>query len=176
MKNSLIFRAAFMIMMVTFSINTIAQTSNEKAIPQTIITAFNAKYPGAPVKSWKVDHDRYIAKAIIDNHKSFATFNNNASWLSTTTKMAWPWKLPKAIKEAYRKTKYHSWHIYSVMKVEKGTGESFVLMIDNGNLQIDATHQSVLTNDKLLEFATDGALKQTIDLSGDPADYATVGY
>ncbi|MGZ3751824.1 MAG: hypothetical protein ACXVJB_02800 [Mucilaginibacter sp.] len=174
MKSLKISMVALIMLMVAFSINTIAQTSSEKTIPQTIINSFNAKYPGVSVKNWKSSGDKYVAKAVISNHKSFVTFGNNGAWINTTTRISWPWKLPKNIKESYGKSKYHSWHLYSVMRIEKPVGESFGLMVDNGNLQIDATHQSVLPNEKLLEFSSDGILTQVIDVSGDAVTYTTV--
>jgi len=161
------------LLMAVASTRTNAQSNDTKAIPQTVVSAFSSKYPGVEIKKWKTENNRYTAKATIDNHKCFASFDANGNWLNTRSRIAWPWKLPKTVKEAYRKTKYSNWHIYTVMKVEKPLGESYVLMVDDGNLQIDATHQSVLTNDKLLEFKFDGTLTQIIDLSGDPVACTT---
>jgi Putative beta-lactamase-inhibitor-like, PepSY-like len=174
MKNLKLFMITLAMLTVVLSIKTTAQTNDTKAIPQVVTASFKTKYPGVEIKRWKTENNKYVAKATIDNHKCFASFDANGNWLNTTSRIAWPWKLPKTVKEAFGRTKYNNWHIYTVMKVEKPSGESYALMIDNGNLQIDATHQSVVPSDKLLEFKSDGILTQVIDVSGDPVAYATV--
>src|ERR1700712_3937380 len=96
MKTLKFFIATIMIVVsIPISIN--AQEKNEHAIPQVIISAFNNKYPDTQVKRWKIEDDRFIAKAIINNSKSFAAFYKNGKWINTVTKVTWPWKLPKAV-------------------------------------------------------------------------------
>jgi hypothetical protein len=163
---------ATIIIVMAISININAQDKNESVIPQVIISAFNNKYPNTEVKRWKIEDDRFIAKAIIKNSKSFAAFDKNGKWLNTVTKITWPWKLPKAVNAALNKTKYGNWHVYSMAKLERPSGNFYRIIVDDGNLTADPTRQFPLATDKLLEFKTDGTLINVVEINN-PLAYAS---
>jgi hypothetical protein len=171
MKSSKIFLITVIMLMVVFSINTIAQTSSEKAIPQNVISAFSAKYPGAIVKSWKAEHDQYIAKAIINNQKCFVKFDQDGGWINTMSKIKWTWNLPKDVLASYKKTKYRAWHIDYLTKVESPSGDLYQVIVDDSNLQPDADHALLFASDKLLEFNPDGILTQAFDVTDNLLSY-----
>lgn len=157
-------------LMAVLSINSIAQT-NSKVIPQVVLTSFNAKYPGAEVKSWQTEDDKYIAKTILDNHKCFAAFDKNGNWINTLSKIKWSQDLPKEVLASYKTTKYRSWHIDYLVKVETPLGSSYRVIVDDSNQQPDADHALLFASDKLLEFKPDGTLAQTLDVTDNMISY-----
>jgi hypothetical protein len=172
MKPLKYFITIIIISVMVISKNVNAQDKNENIIPQNVITAFNNKYPNTKVKKWKMENDRFIAKAIINNSKSYAAFDTNGRWINTVTKITWPWKLPKAVNAVYKKSKYGNWHIYSMAKLERPSGNFYRIIVDNGNLTADPTHQFPLATDKLLDFKADGTLMNVVEINK-PIEYAT---
>src|SRR5580692_687605 len=124
MKNLKLFTITLTMLMVILSINSIAQVTNSNVIPQSVLTSFTAKYPGANVKSWQTEHGNYVAKAIINDQKCFATFDENGTWINTLSKIKWSQDLPKEVLASYKATKYRSWHIDYLVKVESPLGSS----------------------------------------------------
>jgi putative PepSY-like beta-lactamase-inhibitor len=171
MKNLRLYTITLTLLMVVLSMNTIAQVSSSKAIPQTVITSFNAKYPGAGVKSWKIENGKYVAKAIVDNHKCFVTFDINGNWLNTMSKIKWTWTLPKEVYESYKKTKYRAWHIDYLTKIEMPSGDFYQVIVDDSNQQPDPDHALLFASDKLLEFKPDGTLAKTLDITDNMISY-----
>jgi hypothetical protein len=171
MKNLRYFIATIIMVIMAIAIKVSAQNKSDNTIPQIIISAFNNKYPNTEVKRWKIENDRFIAKAIINKNKSFAAFDKNGKWINTVTKITWPWKLPKAVNAALNKTKYGNWHVYSMAKLERPLGGFYRIIVDNGNLTADPTRQFPLATDKLLEFKADGTLINVIEINN-PLTYA----
>jgi hypothetical protein len=172
MKKLKLFIITCTVFTAMFSMSSIAQTNNSRAIPQMVLTSFNAKYPGANVKSWKAENGQYIAKAIVDNQKCFVSFDQNGNWESTISKIHGTRNLPEAVNKTYNKMAYRSWHVFTVSKLVTPHGELYDVNIDDTNLQIDIYHQSVLTTNKTLEFKSNGTLLQIKDTSDEPAVFA----
>ena len=166
------FIATIIIVVMAISMNVSAQNKSDNTVPQIIISAFNNKYPNAEVKRWKIEDDRFIAKVIIKNSKSFAAFDKNGKWINTVTKITWPWKLPKPVNAALSKTKYGNWHVYSMAKLERPSGNFYRIVVDDGNLTADATRQFPLATDKLLEFKADGTMINIVEINN-PLVYAS---
>lgn len=173
MKNLKLLTGAALILLLLSSVLTRAQSSNSKSIPQNIIAAFNTKYPKAAIKKWKAESGKYTIKAMIGKKQCFVQFDTTGTWISTVTKITWPWKLPKAVNSSYNKTKYWTWHISKMMRVEKPSGIYYEVIVDNGNQMTDASHQSVVLTNKLLQFKADGTLSATTDISDNPVSYST---
>lgn len=160
---------AAIILMVSLTTVIIAQPVRNNRVPDAVIASFIKKYPRAKLKSWKMAKGICTAKFIIDDHKSFATFDKSGNWLSTASNIRWAWNLPKAIKKAYHKTNYNNWNIYFAKRVERPSGEFYQLLVDDTNLHVGQTAQPLYTTNKLLEFKADGALAMVKDITEDPA-------
>ena len=146
-------------MVMIFCTNTIfAQSDSKNNVPGAVITAFAAKYPKAEVKNWAIENDEYTAKAKGDNGKYFATFDKNGDWVKTVSKFNWPWHLTPVVRKAFKNSQYGAWHIYGINIVEKPSGQFYQVMVDDANHPVDAFHQNVSTQNRLLEFKSDGEL------------------
>lgn len=156
-----------MVLMAFYTSHVLAQ--NDRNIPETVIKAFAARYPKAEVKSWTVGNNGYTAKAKEGGHKYFATFDKNAGWIGTTTKVNWPWNLPPAIKIAFKKSKYGAWNIYTVNILESASGRFYQIVVDDRNHPVDIFHQELVNERRLLEFRSNGefikeSAKETVSL------------
>ncbi len=144
--------------MIFCSGNIFAQNNNKNIVPGNVLAALNTKYPQAEVKNWNIVNNEYTAKAKDDHHKYYATFDKNGNWIKTTSKFNWPWHLSPAVKKAFRKSNYGSWHIYGINIVETPSGKFYQVMVDDTTHPIDALHQNVQTENRLLEFKPNGEL------------------
>ena len=151
-----------------FITNGIAQAKSETNIPQVVMLSLNNKYPGAIVKKWTVQGNVYTAKAVVDGHKYFATFDKHGNWISTASNVNWAYKMPKVINSAYQKSPYNNWTVYFAKKVEKPSGEFYQLLVDDVNLHVGINHQLVYTQNKMLEFKADGMLTGINDITFNP--------
>jgi len=148
--------------------NGIAQAKDEPGIPQAVVQSLNSKYPGAIVKKWKMQDNAYTAKAVVDGHKYFATFDKHGNWISTASTVNFAYKMPKVINSAYQRSPYNNWTVYFAKKVEKPSGEFYQLMVNDVNLHVGINHQLVYTQDKMLEFKADGMLTSIKDITFHP--------
>jgi len=158
------------LIMVTglFITNSVAQAKNATNIPQTVMLSFSNKYPGAIIKRWELRDNNYTAKAIIDGHKYFATFDKDGNWISTASNTNFAYKMPKVINSAYKRSPYNNWAVYFAKRVEKPSGEYYQLLVDDVNLHVGINHQLVYTQDKMMEFKADGELTGIKDITFHP--------
>jgi len=165
-------KSYIIITVLTLSAALAANAQNANNIPAAVTNSFNAKYPNAKVNAWEADGDTFIARASINNKKSFAAFKVDGSWISTTSKVTWPGQLPAPVKSAYKNTQYYSWHVYSMSKIERPSGEFYRLVLDDANRTASFDNQSVLFDSILLDFRSDGKLTDSKGIS-EPLVYAS---
>lgn len=168
MKNSRMMKVVLVMVMSLFITIDVAEAKNAVNIPQAVVMSLNSKYPGAVVKKWAVKNNAYTAKAVINGHKYFATFDKRGNWISTASNTNFAYKMPKVINKAYQKSPYNNWTVYFAKKVEKPTGEFYHLLVDDVNLHVGINHQQVYTQDKMLEFKADGMLTGIKDITFNP--------
>ena len=158
-----------LLVLVVVSFNSVAQTANSDAVPTIVVSSFQSKYPGATIKKWKSEKDKYIAKAEINNRNCFATFDRNGKWVNTISKVRGERKLPKAVYEAYQKSAYKSWNVYFIKEVEKPSGDYYHVVVNDRNARASSDNQALFNTHKLLDFKADGVLAEVVDVSNNPA-------
>lgn len=167
MKNLKFPKLIIIIVMIVFSSKINAQSVHND-VPENVAKALSTKYPDAKVKHWKTKNDLYIAAISANHHKYFAAFDKNGNWVATTSTFRWPWSLPVNVKQAFKHSGYYSWNMYLGKKVEKPSGVSYQLLIDNSNTAGVALANTNLTTDRLLEFTADGTLMANKDITANP--------
>lgn len=96
MKNST-FKTAIILIALRFTMN--ANAASQKVIvPEEVTAAFNAKYPQAQFKDWKISTDGFRAEFKINNKKYTAVYAADGTWLKSATKLSWTWDMPIAVK------------------------------------------------------------------------------
>jgi hypothetical protein len=165
MKNSKCYRLIAIMVMVLTTTFSFAGNKDENTVPAVVVASFNTKYPDAKLEKWQVKDDGYTAKAIIDHHKYFATFDKNGNWVSTASTISWSWSLPATIKAAYNKSTYNSWNIFESKKIEKPSGEFYQLWIKSRTVSTLYPHPYLTRSQKLLDFKTNGQLAAVHDVA-----------
>ena len=146
----------------------VVQAKDVTNIPQAVVLSLNTKYPGAIVKKWTMKNNAYTAKAMINGHKYYASFDGQGNWISTASNTNFVYKMPKVINSAYLKTPYNNWTVYFAKEVEKPSGKYYQVLVDDVNLHTGINHQMVYTQEKMLEFKADGMLTNIKDITFNP--------
>ncbi len=158
MKSLKSYTALIIIAMIACATSIFAQSNNGADVPQNIAAAFKTKYPDAQVKSWITNNDGYTAKAKGSNGKYFASFDKSGNWTKTVTTYYWPGHLTPEVRNAFRKSEYGGWHIYRTNVVETPAGKFYQVLVDDSNHKINANHQELFTEDRLVEYKATGEL------------------
>ncbi|HTK22371.1 MAG TPA: PepSY-like domain-containing protein [Mucilaginibacter sp.] len=169
MRNLKLFVSTLFILLVVINVNGQAKSSN--VIPDAVTSGFNKKYPNAKVRRWKTEENKYVAKTEINGHRCSVAFEKNGNWVNTITRIRWTHQLPSNVYEAYKKSKYNSWDVYSLAKVEKQSGDYYRVIVDDRNAKVSSDRQPLFITEKLLEFKANGTLIQVTDISDSSADY-----
>ena len=156
MKNFKLYSALTIIVMVFCVAQVSAQTVDKNNVPAVVLASFSSKYPAAEAKGWKINNDEYTTKAKEGGHKYFATFDKNGAWIYTVSKHNWPGALSPEVKRALNKNGYGIWHIYGVNIVDSPKGQIYQVMIDDSNHRINARHNEIFTDNRMVEFKSTG--------------------
>ena len=161
MKN-LKLNIAGVILAITFcTTNVIDQSINKNDVPANVLTAFTTKYPKADIKNWQVADNEYTVKIKEDGHKCYVSFDKDGNWLRTTSKFNWPWHLTPVVKKAFKDSEFGGWHIYGVNIIETHLGKFYQVLVDDANHPIDASHQEIFTENRIIEFKSTGEVVKT---------------
>lgn len=109
-------RLVIIVSLITFSSVSTYASINKTVVPQSVIDAFNKKYPKAIDVEWEKDKLNYEVEFELGDIEYEATFNEDGTWLETETEISekdLPEKIASAFKAAYPKVK-----IKGIEKVE----------------------------------------------------------
>jgi hypothetical protein len=134
-----------------FSETMIAQAHPAIVPPQAVVTAFSARFPNAQVKNWQERQDGYIADFKLNGQKFFAYYAADGSWKGTETPIKWSWKLPAAVREAWKNSDYAAWYILKIKKIETPDGPLYVLDINNSPF-LDSDHSNPVFQEEYVIF------------------------
>lgn len=99
--------------------------------PKAVKEAFAKKFPIAKSVKWEKENAKeYEASFTLNGAKMSANFNNEGVWLETETEIKIA-ELPVAVSAAI-KTKFTSWVVTSVSKIEAAKGIQFEADIKKG--------------------------------------------
>jgi len=159
-------KALFVLPMLCCIGYTHAQTTQEQAVPKAVTEAFAVKYPKGKFKKWKADHGNYAGTFNMEGETYAVVYDQNGKWVNTSSKIKWTWKLPAAVKNGLKNSKYATWDVNGIKKIESSAGLVYELWVDDSNLQRDAFHDSVFTKNILVDFNPDGKIGKEKDVSG----------
>jgi len=161
---SYIYRIAVLLITVGHSFYVQAQDL-KKNVPAVVEQSLKTKYPTAHVRNWQVKDGTYCVRASIQGHTYLVSFNQAGQWLSSATKVNWPWHLPAAVKDGFEHSKYGNWNIYSVKKLYKPEGEYYQITVDDRNQPVDIDHQNLVTERRAVDVTAAGKVTGIQDAS-----------
>jgi len=156
MKNFKSYIAIIIVVMIFCATTVNAQFVDKNNVPANVTAAITAKYPKADVKSWQLTNGAYTAKVKEGGNKYFVTFDKNGAWVYTVSKHNWPGALSPVVKKAFNKSNYGAWHIYGVNIVDSPKGQIYQVMIDDSNHRVNARHNEIFTDNRMVEFKSTG--------------------
>lgn len=139
------------------------------AVPASVATAFEHRYPGATMVHWKAEKADYAVHFRYNNVKYTATFENDGNWQETDRKFALTNGLPTAVRKGFGNSGYEAWNIDGIKGVMTASGQVYVIKVDDGNYY-DSNHHDASTSDYRLTFSAEGKL-----LKAEPASFRDEG-
>jgi len=105
--------------------------NEEPAVPEAVITAFTAKYPGATEIEWEIeDTDEYEAEFELDGTEMSANFSLEGKWLVTETSIE-AGSLPTFI-SSILDSQFSEYEVEKIELIEKpGAPKAYEVMLEN---------------------------------------------
>lgn len=133
-------------------------------VPQPVVTAFSATYPGAKLKNWKINKDTFIASFKLADKKYQAYYSKNGDWIQSEQKIRNKTSLPQGAQLFLKTGKYASWHIDNLQNVSSPSNSLFLVSIDNNSGNPVSYSDNGSVENKILYFDDSGKLIKVIDL------------
>lgn len=146
--------------MITYS--AMAQNTYNK-VPQAVLAAFSAKYPGVQLKKWKTNHNTSTAVFVMNNKKYQASYSNDGGWLNTVRNIKHTSGLPVEAMLYLKKGNYASWHIDNMERLRTPSQNIYQVEIDNASGNKMLYEDAGSFEDKLLSFNDNGKLIKATD-------------
>ena len=134
-------------------------------VNQSVVNAFNAKYPNANNTQWS-DQQGYSVASFQEPqagdaaYNSQAWFTSNGTWHMTVTDISFS-ALPEAVKSAFAASEYADWYVDEVDKVERASAATiFVIEVELKGANPEQEWD--------LYYAEDGTLIKTEQTEGSP--------
>lgn len=128
MKNILKKAGLFVALGLT-SLTAFAQNSYN--VPQSVESAFSAKYPQARLKKWRSAKDCYTAFFTNDGKKYTAKYSISGAWINTSRDIRHKSSLPENLQSFLRSGTYASWHIDAMRRVRTPQANIYEVVLDN---------------------------------------------
>ena len=147
--------AALAVGLISYS--AMAQTDN---IPQPVTSAFNAKYPMAKAEHWKMKNDTCMAMFKMNSREYKACYLPDGTWISSERNIKHMATLPMRAQTFMKTSKYASWHVDDLEKMQTPMQTLYVVQIDNhsGN---PTNYEDGSDASKMLYFNANGRLVKT---------------
>lgn len=129
MKNQIVKTIVFVLVMGFMSYSSMAQNKNKE--PMAVSNAFSAKYPAAKLKNWKMRNDTCIAMFNMDKRHYRAFYTTNGTWIKTERNVKHLSTLPMPTQVYLKHSKYASWHIDNLAKVQTPMHNIYMVQLDN---------------------------------------------
>ncbi len=151
----------FLIAIAMLSQTMIAQARNNNVEPpQSVTTAFTARFPSANLKKWELRKEGYIADFRLDGKKLFAYYAADGTWKGTEAPIKWTKNLPAAVREGWKNSGYGAWYVLDIKKIETPDQPLYTLHVNNGTL-LDSDHHDAFLEEYVLFFSEKGELVRT---------------
>lgn len=119
---------------------------------ETIVKAFNAKYPNATKVEWENKADYKVAEFQIGSTEMEAWFDNKGNWVMTETDLTYN-ELPAAVRSSFESSRYADWKKEDVDKLERlNTATLFIIEVEKGKEEADLHYAE---NGTLVKVVTD---------------------
>jgi hypothetical protein len=114
--------------------------------PMPVTNAFNARYPTAKVKDWKMKGDTCIAMFNMNDRHYKAFYAADGTWLRTERNVKHLTTFPLQAQMYIKNSKFASWHIDNLAKVDRPMRNSmYMVSLDNhsGNTSYEGNGDNV---------------------------------
>lgn len=132
------------------------QTSSN--IPQMVKSSFSGRYARANVKKWKVEKDTCITLFTFNKRKYTAYYTMDGNWVRTERTIKHKSSLPIAARSYLKNSKYASWYVDRLRKVQTPQQTMYVAHIDNHSGNPNQYEGAGSAADKWLYFDSSGKL------------------
>lgn len=117
---------------------------------ETVVSAFNSKYPNAKRIEWENKKGYKVADFTLDAKEAEAWFDDKGNWLLTETDIPFN-ALPMAIQSEFVVSPYGTWHVEDVDVLTRPDAATvYVVEVEKGEQEID------------LYYAEDGTLLKEV--------------
>ena len=127
MKNQIVKTIVLVSVMGFMSHSSMAQSKES----MTVSNAFSAKYPSAKLKEWKMKNDTCIAMFNMDKRHYQAYYTTDGTWIKTERNVKHLSTLPMPTQIYLKNSKYASWHIDNLAKVQTPMHNVYMVQLDN---------------------------------------------
>jgi len=113
--------------------------------PMPVTSAFTARYPTVQVKEWKMKGDTSIAVFNMNSRHYKAYYSSNGTWIRTERNVKHITTFPMVAQMYLKNSKYASWHIDNLAKVETPRHNLYMVQLDNhsGNTSYEGNGDNV---------------------------------
>ncbi len=127
MKNRIVKTIVLVSVMGFMSYSSMAQSKES----MTVANAFSAKYPSAKLKDWKMKNDTCIAMFNMDKRHYQAYYTTGGTWIKTERNVKHLSTLPMPAQQYLKNSKYASWHVDNLAKVQTPMHNIYMVQLDN---------------------------------------------
>lgn len=93
-------------------------------VPVPVLRSLSKQYSGVHIRGWKILNDTSIARFRMLKRKNSAFYLPNGIWIKTETKIPWSKDLPKAVNHGFNQTRFLSWYIDELKRIETPLGKT----------------------------------------------------
>ena len=144
MKNRIVKTIVLVSVMGLMSYSSMAQNKE----PLAVSNAFSARYPSAKLKDWKMKNDTCIAMFNMDKRHYKAYYMTDGTWVKTERNVKHMSTLPMQAQLYLKNSKYASWHVDNLAKVQTPMHNIYMVQLDNhsGNTSYENIGSDVTEN------------------------------
>lgn len=113
--------------------------------PMPVTNAFNAKYPTAKVKEWKMKGDTSIAMFEMNGRHYKAFYTSDGMWVKSERNVKHLSTFPMQAQMYLKNSKFASWHIDNLAMVTTPRHNMYMVSLDNhsGNTSYESNGDNV---------------------------------
>ncbi|XOV91545.1 MAG: PepSY-like domain-containing protein [Bacteroidota bacterium] len=126
------------VLLVAFSMQSCAQKSDNKNVPEKVLSAFNAKFPDAKKVEWEMENDSEWEAEFKWNAKEYsANFSADGKWRETEYEIKES-EIPSNIR-AILDQNFSDYEIEEPVVAETPSGRSYEMEIEEGEEEYEVT-------------------------------------
>ena len=105
-------------------------------VPETVKSAFEAKFPAVVKAEWEKKSDYYVAEFRDNGLDMEAWYDSDAIWCMTETDLRTDLnELPGLVKNAFETSEYMDWRVDDIDKYERPSGVFYLIEVEKSGQQ-----------------------------------------